>query len=54
MFSFQKGSWHDLNPGKIKGVKEEVVTEPDETDNHVDASTPVEDQLANDVRDQYE
>lgn len=53
LFSFIKGSWHDQNPDK-PGKTEEILTEPDEINNHVDISTPVEDQLAEDVRGQYE
>lgn len=52
-FSFKKDSWHYLNPGRVTGTKE-VITEPEETDNHIDGSTPVEDQLASDVNQQYE
>jgi len=54
LFSFAPGSWHDQNPDKPGKVKPEVVTEPDEDNNHVDISTPTDDQLENDVNWNYE
>lgn len=53
LFSFAPGSWHDLNPDKPGFPKSEVITEPEETDNQVDISTPTDDQLENDVYEQY-